>query len=63
MIEEVYKDIKIIAVPVTKGFCWMFKFNDTYYTDGRTIDGSQLQSEKHAINDAKKNIDSFLRLT
>lgn len=31
-------------------------------SDFRTIEGYELQSRGHAINDAKKNVDAFIRL-
>jgi len=54
----IYKGYKIYA---EKDF-WIITKDDFFLCDYRTIDGGELQSEKHAYNDAKKNIDTFERL-
>ena len=45
-----YKGYKIY---VEKDF-WIITKDDFFLCDYRTIDGGELQSEKHAYNDAKK---------
>ena len=32
------------------------------FSDTQTIDGGNFQSEKHCLNDAKKNIESLIRI-
>ena len=40
----------------------MYKKGNHFLSDTRSIDGGVLQGESHAINDAKKNIETLHRL-
>ena len=70
--EEKYLQFKIRANHIIskdkndkdyKFFNWeIFKNEKFFITDLKTIEGDNLQSLSHAINDAKKNIDIFIRL-
>ena len=53
-----YKGYKIYA---EKEF-WIIWKGDFTLSDYKTIDGDTFQSDKHAYNDAKKNIDTIERL-
>ena len=40
----------------------IYKNNKLVFNDIRTMTGSDLQSEKQAVNEAKKNIDTIIKL-
>jgi|GEM_PF-5301030 hypothetical protein len=66
-LKETYKGYDIIASEEKresgKHINWLlFKEGIFVLQDFRTIDGDNLQSAKHAINDAKKNVDTIIRL-
>jgi len=58
-----YRGYSIVADICDSGYCWsIFKGNTHILSDTRAIDGGKLQSERNAINDAKKNIETWHRL-
>lgn len=52
----IYKGYSIVAFD----FGWMISKDDFFLFDFRSIDGGKIMGEKHAMNDAKKNIDRML---
>lgn len=63
--EENYKGYKVVAQKDgnrIEGISWSICKKGKSLFDFRTIDGDKLQSVSHAMNDAKKNIDTFYRL-
>ena len=63
--EEYYKGYKVIAQVDgnrIEGISWSIEKEGEVLFDFRTIDGDKLQSVRHAMNDAKRNIDTFYRL-
>ena len=65
MITLNYRGFRINAftyINTTEPYWHIYRDGRMYLTDTKTKEGSKLMSEKHAINDAKDNIDIILRL-
>ena len=64
MLEFKYRGMEVKAFKTEdKNIFWnIYRDNRLYISDTRTADGDKLQSEQHAINDAKRNIDIILRI-
>lgn len=63
--ETYYRDYQIVSEEIKEErfITWsIYKDGIHILSDSRTIEGGKLQSVSHAINDAKSNIDTFIRL-